>query len=114
MEWVSAYLEQVKEDGEFPEIEPTLTSDDISGSITNEKFITFLQDREPKDLFEMALGGVQLGLPQFTDLATLKIAASIKGKSVEEQRGFFQVTNDLTDEQSKMIEEENKFAEGFF
>ena len=61
--WVSEYLTLVKADGDYPEIEKPLTSDDISGSVSNEKFIEFLQDREPKDLFEMALGGVTLGLP---------------------------------------------------
>ena len=61
LEWVVAYCTLVK-DGGHPEIEKPLTSDDLAEAISDEKFLDLIKDREAEDLFEMATGGVTLGL----------------------------------------------------
>ena len=114
MALVVQYLEKVKEKGEEPEIEHPLVSNDINEACTDEWFVAFINDREPEALFEMANAGVTLQMTGFTDLATLKIACTIKGKGTDEIRGFFGVANDFTPEEEQRIDEENKFAEGFF
>ena len=61
VEWVVGYLTLVK-DGGHPEIEKPLTSEDLAEAISDEKFLDLIKDREAEDLFEMATGGVTLGL----------------------------------------------------
>ena len=114
LELVVEYLTKVKENGEEPTLDAPIISNDIENACTDEWFVNFVKDRDAETLFMMANAGVALQLTGFTDLATLKIACEIKGKKMEEIRGFFGVANDFDEGEEDLIDEENKFASEYF
>ena len=55
-----------------------------------------------------------LDIKPLLQLASARIAALIKGKSIEEVRTFFKMTNDFTPEEEARVREENQFAAEYF
>ena len=47
-------------------------------------------------------------------LTSARIATQIKGRSIEEIRSFFKISNDFTPEQELNAREENEFARHYF
>ena len=115
LDLVVEYLSQVKKNnGEEPTLDAPITSNDIANACEDEWYVNFVKDRDAETLFMMANAGVTLQITGFTDLATLKIACEIKGKKIEEIRGFFGVCNDFDDGEEELIDEENRFASEYF
>ena len=63
-------------------------------------------------LFEVILAANYLDIKGLLDLGCKTVANMIKGKSVEEIRKTFNITNDFTPEEEEKIRKENEWAEG--
>ena len=65
-------------------------------------------------LFDIVIAANYLDIKPLLRLASARIAALIKGKSIEEIRQFFKMTNDFSPEEEQRIIEENNFAAEYF
>ena len=61
-------------------------------------------------IFELILGANYMDIKPLLELASAKVASIIKGKSTEEIRKTFNITNDFTPEEEQQIIEENKWC----
>jgi len=66
---------------------------------------------EQEILFELILAANYLDIKGLLDLACAKVASMIKGKTPEEIRQTFNITNDFTPEEEAQVREENKWCE---
>jgi len=64
-----------------------------------------------EELFALVTAANYIDLKPLLDLTCAKIASMIKGKTAEEIRSTFKITNDFTEEESKRIEEESRWCE---
>lgn len=62
-------------------------------------------------LFDIILAANYLDIKQLLDTGCKTVANIIKGKSVEEIRRIFNITNDFTPEEEAQIKKENEWAE---
>ena len=62
------------------------------------------------DTFEIILGANYMDIKPLLELASAKVASIIKGKTTEEIRKTFGITNDFTPEEEQQIIEENKWC----
>jgi S-phase kinase-associated protein 1 len=63
------------------------------------------------ELFELILRANYMQIPQLLDVACGKVAAMVRGKSVETLRKEFHIVNDFTPEEEAPIIEEQKWLE---
>lgn len=68
-------------------------------------------DIEQELLFEMILAANYMDIKGLLDLTCAKVASMIKGKTPQEIRETFNITNDFTPEEESQIREENKWCE---
>ena len=61
-------------------------------------------------IFELILGANYMDIKPLLELASAKVASIIKGKTTEEIRKTFGITNDFTPEEEQQIIEENKWC----
>ncbi|RDW57732.1 hypothetical protein BP5796_12533 [Coleophoma crateriformis] len=73
----------------------------------DQKFVQIDQEM----LFEIILAANYLDIKPLLDLACLTVANMIKGKSADEIRETFNITNDFTPEEEEQIRRENEWAE---
>lgn len=64
-----------------------------------------------EELFALILASNWMDVKSLLDLGCAKIASMIKGKSPEEIRKKFDITNDFTPEEEAAVRAENKWAE---
>lgn len=62
-------------------------------------------------LFEILLAANYLDIRSLLDVASKTVAGMMKGKSTEEIRKTFNITNDFTPEEEQQIRKENEWAE---
>eukprot|EP01083_Nonionella_stella_P020174 55930_1 len=62
-------------------------------------------------LFELILAANYMDIKPLLDLTCAKVASMIKGKTPEEIRKRFNITNDFTPEEEEAVRAENKWAE---
>ncbi|KAJ3306293.1 suppressor of kinetochore protein mutant [Kappamyces sp. JEL0829] len=62
-------------------------------------------------LFEIILAANYMDMQNLLDLGCKTVANMIKGKSVEEIRKTFNITNDFTPEEEEQIRKENEWCE---
>ncbi|ETW09084.1 hypothetical protein H310_01543 [Aphanomyces invadans] len=93
----------------MPEIEKPLRSGDMH-DVVSEWDATFV-DIEQDLLFELILAANYMDIKSLLDLACAKVASMIKGKTPQEIRETFNITNDFTPEEEAQIREENKWCE---
>lgn len=91
------------------EIEKPLKST-IMKEVVQEWYADFVESAD-KDMFELILGANFMDIKPLLELTCAYTASKIKGKSPEEIRKIFDVTNDFTPEEEAQIREENKWCE---
>ena len=67
-------------------------------------------DVELDMIFEIILGANYMDIKPLLELASAKVASIIKGKTTDEIRKTFNITNDFTPEEEQQIIEENKWC----
>uniref|UniRef100_A0A7R9VYT4 Uncharacterized protein n=1 Tax=Pseudictyota dubia TaxID=2749911 RepID=A0A7R9VYT4_9STRA len=63
-------------------------------------------------LFELVTAANFMDIKPLLDLTCFAVAVMIKGKSAEEIRKIFNISNDFTPEEEAAVREENKWCEG--
>ena len=101
LEKVTEYLNYYS-DKEFPTLPETLKSNDIKSEI-NEWDFSFIDAISYENCFHLINAGLLLGLNHLYDLACLKIAAFMKGKTPEEVNKEFIIECQLTQEEAKQL-----------
>jgi S-phase kinase-associated protein 1 len=66
---------------------------------------------DQESLFDIILAANYLDIKQLLDLGCKFVANMIKGKTTEEIRKIFNITNDFTPEEEEQIRKENEWAE---
>ena len=94
----------------LPDIEKPLRSSDMH-DITEAWAASFVESLDQEELFEMILAANFLECKPLLDLLCARVAAMIKGKTPEEIRQTFNITNDFTPEEEAQVREENRWCE---
>ena len=61
-------------------------------------------------IFELILASNYLDIKSLLELGSAKISSILKGKTTEELKNIFNITNDFTPEEEQQIIEENKWC----
>ena len=104
---IKEYLEHY-ENAEPKEIERPLQSQNFKECVDEWDFNYIEVDLD--FIFELILGANYMDIKPLLELASAKVASIIKGKSTEEIRKTFNITNDFTPEEEQQIIEENKWC----
>ena len=91
------------------EIEKPLKSKSMADVV--QKWYADFIDLEQVLLFELILAANYMDIKPLLDLTCATVASMIKGKSPEEIRTTFNITNDFTPEEEAQVREENKWCE---
>mmetsp|Transcript_6452 Transcript_6452/g.9686 ORF Transcript_6452/g.9686 Transcript_6452/m.9686 type:complete len:172 (+) Transcript_6452:20-535(+) len=91
------------------EIEKPLKSANMNEVVSewDAKFVELDQEL----LFELILAANYMDIKSLLDLTCAKVASMIKGKTPEEIRETFNITNDFTPEEEARVREENKWCD---
>mmetsp|Transcript_41717 Transcript_41717/g.97692 ORF Transcript_41717/g.97692 Transcript_41717/m.97692 type:complete len:84 (-) Transcript_41717:334-585(-) len=76
-----------------------------------EKWYAQFIDVEQVLLFELVLAANYMDIKPLLDLSCAAVASMIKGKSAEEIRKIFNISNDFSPEEEAQVREENKWCE---
>ena len=101
------YLEHYK-DTEPKEIERPLPSQNFKECV--DEFDFNFTDIDLDMIFEIILASNYLDIKPLLELANAKVASILKGKTTEEIRRTFNITNEFTPEEEQQIIEENKWC----
>ena len=101
------YLEHYK-DTEPKEIERPLPSQNFKECV--DEFDFNFTDIDLDMIFEIVLASNYLDIKPLLELASAKVASILKGKTTEEIRRTFNITNEFTPEEEQQIIEENKWC----
>ncbi len=104
---IKEYLEHY-ENEEPKEIERPLPSQNFKECVGEWDYNFIELDLD--DTFEIILGANYMDIKPLLELASAKVASIIKGKTTEEIRKTFGITNDFTPEEEQQIIEENKWC----
>mmetsp|Transcript_19900 Transcript_19900/g.37733 ORF Transcript_19900/g.37733 Transcript_19900/m.37733 type:complete len:168 (-) Transcript_19900:206-709(-) len=91
------------------EIEKPLKSQ-VMADVVQKWYADFV-DLEQVLLFELILAANYMDIKPLLDLTCATVASMIKGKSPEEIRSTFNITNDFSPEEEAQVREENKWCE---
>ena len=92
---------------EPPTIQKPLTSNELG---VNEFYTKYI-DVPKEELFQLIMAADLSDCSSLMELASAKVASLIRGKSVEEQRQFFNANDDHSAEDKERIKDEIKVAE---
>ena len=91
------------------EIEKPLKSS-VMNEVVQPWFADFVNVEQPV-LFELILAANYMDIKPLLDLTCATVASMIKGKTPEEIRRTFNITNDFSPEEEAQVREENKWCE---
>ena len=91
------------------EIEKPLKSQNMADVV--QKWYADFVDLEQVLLFELILAANYMDIKPLLDLTCATVASMIKGKTPEEIRSTFNITNDFSPEEEAQVREENKWCE---
>ena len=91
------------------EIEKPLKSQNMADVV--QKWYADFVDLEQVLLFELILAANYMDIKPLLDLTCATVASMIKGKTPDEIRATFNITNDFTPEEEAAVREENKWCE---
>ncbi|KAG7388412.1 suppressor of kinetochore protein mutant [Phytophthora pseudosyringae] len=101
---------QHHKDTPMAEIQKPLKSNVLSESV-DEWDANFVDVADQELLFELILAANYMDIKSLLDLSCAKVACMIKGKTPEEIRATFGITEEFTEEEQQRILEENKWCE---
>ena len=101
------YLEHYKET-EPKEIERPLPSPNFKECVEEWDFNYI--DINLDEIFEIILAANYLDIKPLLELSSAKVASILKGKTIDEIKQTFNITNDFTPEEEQQIIEENKWC----
>ncbi|POM81950.1 S-phase Kinase-associated protein 1A [Phytophthora palmivora] len=101
---------QYHKDSPMAEIQKPLKSNVLSESV-DEWDANFVDGADQELLFELILAANYMDIKSLLDLSCAKVACMIKGKTPEEIRATFGITEEFTEEEQQRILEENKWCE---
>ncbi|KAF1775105.1 hypothetical protein PI124_g2197 [Phytophthora idaei] len=101
---------QHHKDSPMAEIQKPLKSNVLSESV-DEWDAKFVDVADQELLFELILAANYMDIKSLLDLSCAKVACMIKGKTPEEIRATFGITEEFTEEEQQRILEENKWCE---
>jgi S-phase kinase-associated protein 1 len=101
---------QHHKDAPMAEIQKPLKSNVLSDCV-DEWDANFVDVAEQELLFELILAANYMDIKSLLDLSCAKVATMIKGKTPEEIRATFGITEEFTEEEQQRILEENKWVE---
>ena len=104
---VKEYLEHYK-DKEPLEIERPLPSNNFKECV--DEWDYNFTDIGLDIIFELILASNYLDIKSLLELGSAKISSILKGKTTEELKNIFNITNDFTPEEEQQIIEENKWC----
>jgi len=96
-------------DNPAKEIEKPLKSANMNENVS--QWDADFVDVEQELLFELILAANYMDIKPLLDLTCAKVASMIKGKTPEQIRKTFNITNDFTPEEEEAVRAENKWAE---
>jgi len=91
------------------EIEKPLKSQDMAAVV--QKWYAEFVELEQVLLFELILAANYMDIKPLLDLTCATVASMIKGKTPDEIRATFNITNDFSPEEEAQVREENKWCE---
>ena len=91
------------------EIEKPLKSPNMADVV--QKWYADFVDLEQVLLFELILAANYMDIKPLLDLTCATVASMIKGKTPEEIRATFNITNDFSPEEEAQVRDENKWCE---
>mmetsp|Transcript_16986 Transcript_16986/g.37127 ORF Transcript_16986/g.37127 Transcript_16986/m.37127 type:complete len:187 (-) Transcript_16986:62-622(-) len=91
------------------EIEKPLKSQSMADVV--QKWYADFVDLEQVLLFELILAANYMDIKPLLDLTCATVASMIKGKTPDEIRATFNITNDFSPEEEARVREENKWCE---
>eukprot|EP00542_Grammatophora_oceanica_P012182 CAMPEP_0194032636 /NCGR_PEP_ID=MMETSP0009_2-20130614/5528_1 /TAXON_ID=210454 /ORGANISM="Grammatophora oceanica, Strain CCMP 410" /LENGTH=166 /DNA_ID=CAMNT_0038673137 /DNA_START=145 /DNA_END=645 /DNA_ORIENTATION=+ len=91
------------------EIEKPLKSQNMADVV--QKWYADFVDLEQVVLFELILAANYMDIKPLLDLTCATVASMIKGKTPEEIRTTFNISNDFSPEEEAQVREENKWCE---
>ncbi len=91
------------------EIEKPLKSQNMADVV--QKWYADFVDLEQVLLFELILAANYMDIKPLLDLTCATVASMIKGKTPDEIRQTFNITNDFTPDEEAAVREENKWCE---
>mmetsp|Transcript_21791 Transcript_21791/g.31817 ORF Transcript_21791/g.31817 Transcript_21791/m.31817 type:complete len:164 (+) Transcript_21791:92-583(+) len=91
------------------EIEKPLKSN-VMSEVVQPWYAEFVNVEQPV-LFELILAANYMDIKPLLDLTCATVASMIKGKTPEEIRRTFNITNDFSPEEEAQVREENKWCE---
>jgi S-phase kinase-associated protein 1 len=91
------------------EIEKPLKSQNMADVV--QKWYADFVELEQVLLFELILAANYMDIKPLLDLTCATVASMIKGKSPEDIRSTFNITNDFSPEEEAQVREENKWCE---
>lgn len=101
---------QHHKDTPMAEIQKPLKTNVLSDSV-DAWDADFVDVADHELLFELILAANYMDIKSLLDLACAKVATMIKGKTPEEIRATFGITEEFTEEEQQRILEENKWCE---
>ena len=121
-------IEDTDDGGEMIIQVPTITSntltnvikyckyyyDSTQNSLPSDEVYTWVQNyvkMDDQQIFELILAANYLDIKPLLDLMCKTVANQIKGKTIEEIRVRFDITNDFTPEEEGEIRQENRWCE---
>lgn len=102
------YLEHFKDDP-LGEIEKPLKSANLKDAVPD--WYADYTEMDQDLLFDVILGSNYMDIKTLLELTCAKVAATMKGKTVEEIRAMYGIVNDFTPEEEAKIREEYRWAE---
>lgn len=106
---VLEFCKHYKKNEAMNEIEKPLKSSEMSEVV--QKFYAEFVNVEQPVLFELILAANYMDIKPLLDLTCATVASMIKGKTPEEIRRTFNITNDFSPEEEAQVREENKWCE---
>ena len=95
---------------DLKEIPKPLESTEISDYI-NKTYYDFLPSKDNREeIFELTEAANYMAVEKLVDLCCAYVASLIKGKSVDEVVRDFDIKDELTDSEKKIIEDEFKYT----
>lgn len=103
---VVSFLEKHKTDPmkEIPKPIPTTNLEEIVGE-WDAKFM----DVDQPMLFQLILAANYMDIPSLLDLGIGKLACMVKGKTPDEIKKMFHITEDITPEEEKIVRDQNQW-----